>query len=298
MISTLSVIILGYDNDETLLDAVDSVVEQMTWATIEPIVVTSGGGRAAEIVGQAHPDIAVHSVSERWTVARARNQGIEMATGDVIAFLAADCRARPGWAAARIKAHSDGHQVVTGPVTAPNRPTAGLAHALLNYHTRSPRLAAEPVEWPDPRVHSASFVASVFDQIGPFDPSRNRGEDSDMAQRLTAASIPIWFEPNASIDHVGPPSYRSLAADEFQRAGRFVRVNQQQIRWNRNTMLAELRFTIGRLRSAWRLRPDDLGTAGTASLAAHLLTGATTHRIGRLLALRRGERDLVKVPHS
>jgi len=224
--AALSVVVMGYRNEETIVAAVASVLGQQAPEPFEVVVVTSGGDASAARVRQAFPDLAVFESPERLLPGGARNAGVRMARGGIVAFLAADCLAEPGWVAARLRAHRAGHQAVSAAVTSadPQRPWSWAA-LFLSYHDRLPGRPAGPVEAPDPAAHGISFDRDLLDRVGPFDETRRIGEDTDMARVLAARGVEVWFEPAVRIAHRGPPSTRALLADYHRRGARFVREN-------------------------------------------------------------------------
>lgn len=216
---------MGYRNAGTIAGSVRSVVDQDSTMPFEVVVVTSGGDESGSVVAAAWPDLPLHDSAERLLPGGARNVGVRMARGRYVAFLAADCRAEPGWVDARIRAHATGHRVVAGAVGAtwPDRPWAWAA-LYLGYRDRLPTSRpAGPVEFPSPAMHGLSYERALLQELGGFDETMRTGEDTDMARRLGARGIPAWFEPGASIAHHGPVGTWALATDQYRRGSRYVR---------------------------------------------------------------------------
>lgn len=214
----LTVVVMGYRNEATIEAAVASVLEQRAPEPVEVVVVTSGGDRSADVVRRAHPTVEVVESGAHLLPGGARNAGVEAARGGVVAFLAADCLAEPGWAAARLVAHRAGHPVVAGAMTPapPHRPSSWASHLTLYRH----RLAGRPpglVAHPDPAAHGLSYDRAVLDRLGPFDAAVRVGEDTEAARRLGALGVTIWFEPSVRTAHCGPHSTLALLADHHRR---------------------------------------------------------------------------------
>jgi glycosyltransferase involved in cell wall biosynthesis len=219
-----SVVVMAYRNERTIVDAVHSVLTQETPEAIEVIVVTSGGDGAAKLVRDAFPDVAVVENPRRLLPGAARNAGLAATSGEIVAFLAADCRAEPGWLVRRLADHRGGHPAVASAIThaGPSRPWAWASY-YHQYHERLPGRPAGVVSPPDPAVHSLSFDRALLDRIGPFDESLRIGEDTDAAQRLADLGVEIWFDPAIRTAHLGATSFWFVFRDHFRRGARRYR---------------------------------------------------------------------------
>ena len=211
---------MAYRNEQTILGAVGSILAQEIPEPIEVIVVTSGGDGTAKLVRESFPEVTLVESSVRLFPGAARNAGLAAASGDVVAFLAADCRAEPGWLARRLASHRAGHPAVASAIThaGPRRPWAWASY-YVQYSGRLPGRPEGGVSPPDPAVHSLSFDRVLLETIGPFDGSVLIGEDTDAAHRLADLGIPIWFDPAIRTAHLSPRSLVSMLRDQFRRGG-------------------------------------------------------------------------------
>jgi glycosyltransferase involved in cell wall biosynthesis len=208
---------MGYRDAPTIVRATRSVVEQAA-ADVEIVVVTSGGDDSAARVRAAFPDLPVVEAPTRLLPGGARNAGVEATRGAVVAFLAADCAAEPGWVAARRTLHAAGHPVVASAVTNGERrhPAAWAFH----FGVFRPRLggrAAGPVSALDPAAHGCSFDRAVLERLGPFDEAVEIGEDTIAVRALDALGVPVWFEPTVRTMHWGPHTMIDLVRDRYRR---------------------------------------------------------------------------------
>ena len=88
----VSVIIPAFNAADTISSCLDSFVD----GSVETIVVDDGSkDGTADIVRQSYPDVCVRQQPNRG-VSAARNAGLEVATGDYVAFVDADDRLFPG----------------------------------------------------------------------------------------------------------------------------------------------------------------------------------------------------------
>jgi glycosyltransferase involved in cell wall biosynthesis len=148
----------------------------------------------------------------------ARNRGVAVAGGDVIAFLAADCLAEPGWLQARLQAHSSGHGAVASAIT--NSGPLGAWGWGYHYSLFPSRLAsrnAGKIAIPDAAVHSTSFLRDVLLESGSYVEDVIAGEDTDMIKRLSARGVDVWVEPTARTAHRGPRGTSAVLQDQWNR---------------------------------------------------------------------------------
>jgi GT2 family glycosyltransferase len=222
----LSVVVMGYRDHATITAAVRSVLDQEAAEPFEVVVVTSGDDRSAPAVRSAFPEVAVVASPHRLLPGGARNVGVAASHGDIVAFLAADCLAEPGWVQARQSAHRAGHPVVAGAMTSapPHHPSAVASHLAL-YCQRLAGRPAGPVDPGDPAAHGLSYERAVVDRLGPFDPDLRVGEDTEAARRLAGLGVPVWFEPRVRTAHRGPRTTRALWADHHRRGRMAARVD-------------------------------------------------------------------------
>ena len=145
----LSAVVFAYLNEATILRAVSSLVLQDFDEPFEVIVATSGGDRTGELVRQKFPDVRVAESQVRLLPGGARNLGMTVARGQIIAFLEADCIARPGWIRNRVAAHRAGHEAVASTVAVANpEKAAARATVFLCYDNRLEGSPEGPAELP------------------------------------------------------------------------------------------------------------------------------------------------------
>jgi glycosyltransferase involved in cell wall biosynthesis len=119
--STISVVIVTHDDREPLLRCLESVFAQApTRAGVEVIVVDDGSTDATvPSVRALFPSVRI--VEKAHTGAdNSRNDGIEAARGEIVAFIDSDCTATPHWLASLERALVDeGRPIVGGRIVHP-----------------------------------------------------------------------------------------------------------------------------------------------------------------------------------
>jgi glycosyltransferase involved in cell wall biosynthesis len=194
-----------------LAGAVRSVLAQDE--PVEVVVVNSGGGDAGALLRGL--DVRVVELAERVFPGAARNAGLAATGARYVAFLAADCVAEPGWAAARLRAHRGGADAVASAMVC--RPGAGWVEraSLLLLHNR--RLPDTP-----PRrrlLYSLSYDRTLFDRYGRFCEDLRIGEDT-VFNRSFGPEVRVVWGDGVRTAHRFPATMRALLADQYARGRR------------------------------------------------------------------------------
>ncbi len=135
--------------------------------------------------------------------AAARNLGIAHATGNVIAFIDADCVAANDWLGRLITCYESREvYAVAGGVDFPADQYWTLSDNLstfYDYHVSAPAGAREYAP-----TLNLSVRRDVLDDVGLFDESfpGAAGEDIDLTLRIHLAGYPLLFEPTLVVHHL------------------------------------------------------------------------------------------------
>ena len=184
----VSVIIPVYNGGKFLAEAADSVLAQGV-SSLELIVVDDGStDDTREIAGEL-PGVIVYEYQENQGPAAARNHGLKLARGDLIAFQDVDDIWPPGRLAAQLSCLSKnpGVDIVTG-----------LVQCLRPVVSDNGSVDWSP--WEEPwffnSIPASVFRKSTFDVLAGFNETLRYGEDSDFflrarEQGLTVAKLPL-----------------------------------------------------------------------------------------------------------
>lgn len=200
-----------------LLAAVRSLAHQDT--AVEIVVISSGGGGASRALVEAGLEARVVELPERVLPGAARNRGIAVTSAPYVSFLAADCIAEPGWAAARLRAHRAGSAAVASAVTNPF--AANLAAWASYVALFSRRMPGVPRV--DALLYGVSYARHLFDHFGLFREDLRGGEDTEFHQRLSGGGVPIAWHPEVRTAHRHPTRLWELLRDQFRRGARSAR---------------------------------------------------------------------------
>ncbi len=170
--SELACVVLSLRCTPGLVEAVRSLEEQSPRPEI--VVVNSGGGDPAAMLRAAGLDVRVINRHDRLLPGAARNLGIAATRKRYVAFLAADCRAEPGWVAARLRAHRAGAKAVASAMTNAFPESLVASAAYLRLHWR--RMPDTPSS--ERLLYSVSYERTLFERFGGFREDLREGEDT------------------------------------------------------------------------------------------------------------------------
>lgn len=285
MVPELACAVLALGNPPELPEAVRSLLAQDE--PLEVVVVNSGGGGAAAALAAADlgglPMPEVIEREERLLPGAARNLGIAATRAPFVAFLAADCWAEPGWAAARLRAHRAGAAAVASAVTNPyRRNLAAWTSYVALFARRMPGLPGDAA-----LRYGVSYARGLFERFGPFREDLRGGEDTELHQRL-AGEVEIAWEPAVRTAHRHPRRLAGLLADQYRRGARSARAWARLHGPDPGAVAANaLRRVPEGARMAWRgAGPEDHLWIAAASLllpmaALAYAAGALGERWGR-----------------
>lgn len=144
--------------------------------------------------------------------AAARNAGVRASTGELLVFMDDDCTPRPGWLGSILKvyeAHPDACGV-SGTLVASSKGSAIDYWEAQEFIVLFNKLNAlygtdffhEGRVW----FHfgcNGSYRREAFLKLRGFDESRRLMEDTDFQWRLFDAGLPIYYTPDAVVEHNG-----------------------------------------------------------------------------------------------
>jgi hypothetical protein len=130
-------------------------------------------------------------VSSKRTTPEQRNRGLEIAQGEIIIFIDANCIPAEKWLATIISSIESGQDIICGPVL--NLSENNLVHYAQNLSEG---------EYVDVcTTINVGFRRRVIETIGIFDTSFSFGQDVDFFWRARDAGFKIYYDPLVAIGH-------------------------------------------------------------------------------------------------
>jgi glycosyltransferase involved in cell wall biosynthesis len=278
--ASLAVVVMAIDGDERAAAALASLLAQD--APIEIVVVNTGGVSLRPRIAQDLDRIVLVEAGARRLPGGTRNLGIAATTAPVVAFLAADCLASPGWAAQRLAAHARGNRAVASalrpaPDASGRVSSASWATYALLHVRRAP-------EFPEERVarYGVSYDRSLFAEHGLFRDDLRIGEDSEFNERI-AGTAPLAWAPEVITLHRYPVELRQGLREAFDRGAHLYR-------WFATTsthpVMRSLRRVIGNWIVAMKLASMTTGetSMGLRRASPMILALALAYACGSLAA--------------
>ena len=195
----VSVVVCTYNGSRTIRDCLEGL-QRLEYPDFEVIVVNDGStDHTADIVREY--DVRLIS-TENHGLSCARNTGLALASGDIVAYLDDDAYPDPHWLHYLAAAFATTNHVGVG---GPNVPPPGdgpIAHCVANapggpVHVLLSDQEAEHIPGCNMAFRKASLLA-----IGGFDPRfRVAGDDVDVCWRLQEQGWTLGFHPAAMVWH-------------------------------------------------------------------------------------------------
>jgi cellulose synthase/poly-beta-1,6-N-acetylglucosamine synthase-like glycosyltransferase len=197
---SVSVIVPVRDGEATIADCLDSILAADYPADRREIIAVdnaSSDGTAALI--QSRP-VRYLQEPERG-VSNARNRGIAESTGEILAFVDADCLVEPDWLTELVRPFEDpevgavaGDLQHADPTTAAERQAARLLGNWQRFAFNSN--PAYPI------TANAAYRRDVLERIGPFDPHMTRAQDVELGLRFKERSdLRLAYAERATVRH-------------------------------------------------------------------------------------------------
>jgi len=196
------VILLTKNSAATIQKSIESIFQQ-TRQPDEVVVVDGNSSDGTLDIVKKYP---VKLVSEPGLgFGYARNLGFKNASGDIVFFIDSDCYAEPNWIEKALPHFDSNPEIVgvTGPTNLWNTESAvarflACVGGRMNMSKQRKYVKIAP-------TMNLSLRREVVDNVGGFDETLIRGEDTDLTYKISQ-SHKILYEPNAIVWFKGSPT--------------------------------------------------------------------------------------------
>ena len=205
----ISVVIPHFNQPAHLARGLAALTAQQDEAPCEILVVDNNSENLPAEVVAGFPGVRLLSETTPGP-GPARNTGVAAASGDILAFIDADCIARPGWLAVIAERIGQGADILGGDVRihhqAPGRPTVWEAYESefayrMEHYIRRQGFTG---------TGNLAMRRAVYDAVGPF-AGIGVAEDRDWGQRATGGGYAITWAPEMRADHPARVDFSELA---------------------------------------------------------------------------------------
>jgi GT2 family glycosyltransferase len=195
----VSVVVCSFNGESTIRDTLDGLA-RLEYDDYEVIVVDDGSTDTTPKIA-AEYDVRLISTPNRG-LSRARNEGMEAATGEIVAYIDDDAYPDPHWLTYLVKRFEESDFCgVGGPNLLPPEDGAVAECVALSPGGPCHVLLSDRVAEHIPGCNMA-FRRSSLLEIGGFDPRfRAAGDDVDVCWRLQEAGGELGFHPAAVVWH-------------------------------------------------------------------------------------------------
>jgi glycosyltransferase involved in cell wall biosynthesis len=232
-----SVVVPAYHSDATIGGLLAGLRAQ-TFRDFELIIVNSSQeGRTGRIVREQRPDARFEQSPRRLLPHAARNRGVEVARGSLLAFTDPDCVPEPTWLERLVEASDRGHGVVVGAMALLDTTMYARTVHLCKFARWLPG-TGEGYRAIAPTAN-ALYRREAWDAIGPF---RGDSFSSDTLHSWTAARLGFrpWFEPTAIVSHHHDGTMSSFLHERRLRGEDFARIRTAEGEYSRGWAAARL----------------------------------------------------------
>ena len=204
----ISVVVCTYNGSRTLRECLAGL-RDLDYPDYEVIVIDDGSTDGSAAIARQFPCRLVST--ENRGLSRARNSGLELATGSIVAYIDDDAYPDPHWL--RHLATAFRHSTHAG-MGGPNLPPPGdgwIAECVASAPGNPVHILVSDHEAEHVPGCNMAFRKAALEAIGGFDPQfRVAGDDVDLCWRLTDAGFTLGFSPAAVVWHHRRNSLRAF----------------------------------------------------------------------------------------
>jgi GT2 family glycosyltransferase len=202
-----SVVVCSYNGSTTIRDCFDAL-KKLEYPDFEVIVVDDGSTDCTAAIAQQYGFRVTRS--ENRGLSSARNTGMEMATGEIIAYIDDDAYPDPHWLTYLASTFLDSRYAAVGGPNIPPPGRGAIADCVANAPGGPLHVLLSDQEAEHIPGCNLAIRKSALREIGGFDPQyRTAGDDVDVCWRLREGGYSLGFNPAAVVWHYRRNSVRA-----------------------------------------------------------------------------------------
>lgn len=211
----VSVIAPAHDNAEEVERFLAALAAQTAPAGLFEVIVADdhSSDSTAEVV-ERHPIARLVRLTERGGSYVARNAGLAVARGELLAFVDSDCVPDPDWVLNGIAAlERTAADIVAGHLLVPigDRPTLGTLFEAGRYYDQS-RYASNGYS----ATGNLWTRRSVIDRFGPFNDRLTTGGDKEFGVRVSSSGGTVAYAADVVVRHDPRHGLRDVSRKEYR----------------------------------------------------------------------------------
>ncbi|MFL1465515.1 glycosyltransferase [Marinobacter sp. HN1S83] len=218
---SVSILVPAHNEEKHISKCIESLLAQSyPEDRYEIIVVNNRSSDDTKGIACKYP-VAVHDYNGVG-IGAVRNYAVENSTGEILAFIDADCVAPADWvetAVTKVLSMPGELRVVGGDALMSDEPSRLEKYWFF-------KRVRKHNDMKNLNGASMIFPKKLFDEVGGFNVALNAGEDSDFSHRIRQYGTRIEYDERLDVIHLGyPKTFKQFCARQFWLASSFIYSN-------------------------------------------------------------------------
>ncbi len=215
----VSIVVPTYNAEKTIEPLLDSFLK-LDYPDFEVIVVNDGSRDGTKAIAERY-DVRLVDQPNRGASA-ARDAGLRIATGDIVAYVDSDVTVTPDWLRRLVEPFADvSIGATTGQTVFLRNETCTSWFRSMDIERRNARRGTYTRLANGP---NSAFLKSILLEVGGFNPRWYHAEDTEVSYRIWEKGYRIRYVPEAVVHHVPEEDWRSYARKRYRDAKAFTRM--------------------------------------------------------------------------
>lgn len=212
------VIITKGDRPEWLGECLVSLKKQ-TAENFEVVVVGSAEHPEIEFLCEKFNSLVRYILQSGHGIPNARNTGLKVSKGEVVAFIDDDSVAHPDWLQNLLNSYNEKIDAVCGRIL-PYSTRTIAERSEANYRDLGSKQLY--VSWGD--TTNMSIRRKAIERLGGFNENLMIGEDVEFGYKISLSGLTIMYEPKAIVRHRNQTSFRKYIEETYERGFHYAKL--------------------------------------------------------------------------